>query len=170
MSARDNRRQSARILSEFPLVLLDEQGAELDRHAVAHDISDKGFKIETRAALKPGQLVRFALSLDADGDVKGRARIVWGEGSDLSTWAGAQFLKISWRDRRRVRRITSPSDYDWNELADKAILALSIVLVTVVGWRLLSSPMWRQVIGGLIPTALAALALGWALTVLLGRR
>jgi hypothetical protein len=168
--SRENRRQSARILSEFPLVLLDEKGAELDRHAVAHDISDKGFKIESRAELKPGQLIGFALSLDADGDVKGRARIVWGEGTELSSWAGAQFLKMSWRDRRRVRKITSPSDYDWSELADKAIVAMSVALVTLIGWRMLSSALWREVLGRLVPAAAAALALGWALLVLLRRR
>jgi hypothetical protein len=170
MSARENRRRSARILTEFPLVLHDDEGALLDRHAVAHDISDKGFKIETRAELKPGQYVRFALALDADGDVKGRARIVWGEGVELSNWAGAQFMKVSWRDRRRIRSITSPSDFDWDALADKAIVALSILLVTIVGWSLLSSALWREVLGRLIPTTVAALALGWALNVLLRRR
>ena len=170
MSGRENRRQAARILSEFPLVLLDDNGVLLDRHAVAHDISDKGFKIETRAELKPGQFVRFALSLDAEGDVKGRAQIVWGEGIELSNWAGAQFIKMSWRDRRRVRSITSPSDFDWDALADKAIVALSILLVTIVGWSLLSSALWRDVLGRMFPTALAALALGWALRELLRRR
>jgi hypothetical protein len=166
----EERRRSARILSEFPLSLLDDKGELLDRHAVAHDVSDKGFKIESRAELKIGQSVRFSLSLDADGDIKGRARVVWCERTDLSYWAGAQFLKMSWADRRRVRRVTSPSDVDWNVLADKAIVALSVLLATLVGWRLLSSRMWRGVLGGLAPTAVAALALGWALIQLLKRR
>jgi hypothetical protein len=169
MSGGDERRTSTRILTEFPLSLLDDKGEILDRHAVAHDVSDKGFKIETMAELKTGQFVRFGLSLDADGDIKGRARIVWCERTDLSYWAGGQFLSMSWRDRRRVRRITSPSDVDWNLLADKAIWALSILLVTIVGWKLLQSPLWREVLGGLAPTALAALAMGWALRELLRR-
>lgn len=169
MSGPDERRTSARILSEFPLTLLDDKGEVLDQHAVAHDVSDKGFKIESRAELKKGQFVRFALSLDADGDIKGRGRIVWSERTDLSYWAGAQFMKISWSDRRRVRRITDPSSMDWNALADKTILALSLLLATIVGWRLLSSNLWREIIGGLIPTALAAFAMGWALKELLRR-
>lgn len=166
----EERRRSARILSEFPLSLLDEKGELLDQHAVAHDVSDKGFKIETRAELKPGQFVRYALSLDVDGSIKGRVRIVWVERADLSYWAGAQFLGLSWGDRRRIRRFTSPSDVDWNALADKAIIALSILLVTLVGWNLLSSRLWRGVLAGLVPTAFAAFALGWALRELLRRR
>jgi hypothetical protein len=167
--AADDRRKAARILSEFPLTVLDETGALLDKHAVAHDVSDKGFKIESRTELKPGQFVRFSLSLDADGDIKGRARIVWSERTDLSYWAGGQFLKMSWRDRRRVRRITSPSDINWNLLADKLIAGLSLLLVTIIGWRLLSNNLWRGVLGDLLPTAFAAAALGWAIITLLRR-
>ena len=170
MSAPENRRTSTRILSEFPLTLHDEKGEILDQHAVAHDVSDKGFKIESRTELNTGQSVRFALSLDAEGDIKGRARIVWSKRTDLSYWAGGQFVKMSWRDRRRVRRVTSPSDVDWNALADKLILMLSVLLATIVGFRLMSSSLWRGVLGGMIPALFAALAMGWALNVLLRRR
>ena len=170
MSGPEDRRRSVRILSEFSLTLLNDAGETLDQRAVAHDVSDKGFKIESRANLKSGQVVRFALSLDAEGEIRGRARIVWDERSGVHFWAGAQFLKMSWRDRRRIRRITNPSGMDWNALADKAILALSILLATVIGWSLLSSALWRGVIGGMIPTALAAFAMGWALRELLRRR
>ena len=165
----DDRRRADRVLSEFPLTLLDERGEVLDQHAVAHDVSDKGFKIESRAELTTGQFVRFALSLDAEGDIKGRAQVVWSKRTDLSYWAGGQFVKISWSDRRRVRRVTSPSDVDWNALADKLIVLLSVLLVMIVGWRMMSSPLWRGVLSGLVPTAFALLALGWALNVLLRR-
>lgn len=170
MGREEERRRSTRVLTEFPLSLLDDKGELLDRHAVAHDVSEKGFKIESMAELKTGQFVRFGLSLDVEGEIKGRARIVWSERTDLSYWAGGQFLGMSWRDRRRVRRMTNPSEVDWNLLADKLIVALSLLLATIVGWRLLSSPLWRQVLGGLLPEALAALAMGWALRELLRRR
>lgn len=166
----DERRTSARILTEFPLTLSDDQGELLDPHAIAHDVSDKGFKIETHAEVTKGQTLKFALSLDADGDIKGRARVVWCERADISYWAGAQLLKISWADRRRLRRITSPSDFDWDALADRTILTLSLLLAAIVGYRLLSSSLWRGVLGDLVPTAVAAFALGWALKELLRRR
>ena len=165
----ENRRKATRILSEFALTLLDDKGEVLDQHAVAHDVSDKGFKIESRAELKPGQFVRFALALDADGDINGRASIVWSERSDLSYWAGAQFLNIARRDLRRVRRITNPSAVNWNALADRLIISLSALLATILGWRLLSDPMWRGILGGLMPTVIAALVAGWALLAMLGR-
>lgn len=166
----DERRTSARILTEFPLTLSDDQGELLDPHAIAHDVSDKGFRIETHAELKKGQTLRFSLSLDAEGAIKGRARVVWCERADITIWAGAQFLKVNWGDRRRLRRITSPSDYNWDALADRTILSLSLLLAVLVGWRLLSSPLWRGVIGDLVPTAVAAFAMGWALKELLRRR
>jgi len=165
----EDRRTSARILTEFPLSLSDEKGQVLDPQAIAHDVSDKGFKIETHAELVKGQTLMFALSLDADGDVKGRARIVWCERADVSYWAGAQFLKLSWKDRRRVGRITNPSRFNWDALADQTILSLSLLLAVLVAWRALSSPLWRGVLGDLVPTAVAAFAMGWALKELLRR-
>lgn len=165
----DERRTSARILTEFPLTLSDEKGETLDPHAIAHDVSDKGFKIETHAELKKGQLLRFGLALDSEGEIKGRARVVWCERTDISYWAGAQFVKVSWGDRRRLRRITSPSDFNWDALADRTILSLSLLLAVLVGYRVLSSPLWRGVLGDLVPTAVAAFAMGWALKELLRR-
>jgi hypothetical protein len=165
-----NDRRAPRILSEFPLTLLDDSGAELDPHATAHDVSEKGFKIESRAELKPGQFVRFSLSLDVDGGIDGRARIVWSKRTDLSYWAGGEFLKLPGRDKRRMRRIMNPSAVDWNALADKAIFALALLLATLLGWSLLSNALWRGFIGDMMPTILAALAMGWALRVLLRRR
>jgi PilZ domain len=165
----DERRTSARILSEFPLTLSDDRGEALDPHAIAHDVSDKGFKIETHAELKKGQTLRFGLSLDGEDPIQGRARIVWCERTDISYWAGAQFLKVSWADKRRLRRVTSPSDFNWDALADRTIYSLTLLLAVILGWRALSSPLWRGILGDLVPTAVAAFAMGWALKELLRR-
>ena len=162
-------RGPARILSEFRLSLLDEGGAALDAGALARDVSEAGFKIESRADLAPGQLVEFVLSLDG-GAVRGRARIAWSERTDASCWAGATLVKMSWRDRRRVRRATRPSTVDWDGIADKAIVALSVLLATLVGWSVFSSALWRGIVLRLLPTAFAALVMGWALRELLRRR
>ncbi|HXT01049.1 MAG TPA: PilZ domain-containing protein [Elusimicrobiota bacterium] len=166
----DERRTSARILTEFPLTLSDDKGDVLDPHAIAHDVSDKGFKIETHAELSKGQTLRFALALDAEGDIKGRARVVWCERADVSYWAGAQFLKLSWADRRRMGRITSPSRFNWDALADRTILSLGLLLAAIVGYRALTSTLWRGILGDLVPAAVAAFAMGWALKELLRRR
>ena len=38
-------------------------------------------------------------------------------------------MKLSWSDRRRLRRVTNPSDMDWNALADKLLLTTVVVVV-----------------------------------------
>jgi hypothetical protein len=169
MSDTENRRTSARILTEFPLVLLSETGEELDAHAVAHDVSEKGFKAESRAELAQGQVVRFRLGIDASGDVTGRARFVWCQRTDLSYWGGAQFLGLSRGDRRRVRRVTNPSDVDWSLIVDRAIIALGATLATLLAWIALSSTLWAGLLSDLFPKIVAALLAGWALRELLRR-
>jgi hypothetical protein len=169
MSAPDNRRESVRILTDFSLILVDDKGEVLDDRAVAHDVSEKGFKAETQAELKEGQIVRYRLALRGQ-DIPGRARVVWCHRTDLSYWAGAQFLTLSWSHRRLIRQITSPSDVDWGVIADKAILALSILLGTILSWMALSSPVWRAVLPSLFPKAVAAIVMGFALRELLRPR
>jgi len=162
LSVPENRREAPRILSQFSLVLTDEKGATLDDRAIAHDVSDKGFKAETQAELKPEQVVRFRLDLGVE-EVRGRARIVWCQRTDMSFWAGAQFVGMSWSDRRRVRRITSPSDIEWGVIADKAATALLILLGTTLAWMAANNPVWREVLPGLFPKAVAAVVAGLAL-------
>jgi hypothetical protein len=169
MSDPDERRQAARILSEFALVLDDEKGALLDDRALAHDVSDKGFKAETRAELKQGQVVRFHLTLGKQ-EVRGRARIVWCHRTDLSFWAGAQFVGMSWSDRRRVRKITSPSEVDWVALGDKGLTALLILLAATLAWAALSDRIWRSVLSEIFPKMAAAVVMGFALRELLRPR
>jgi hypothetical protein len=162
-----NRRTSTRILSEFPVTLFNDKGEAVDPHAVAHDLSDKGFKVEARVELKVGQLVSYRLSIEAGELLTGRARIVWCQRTDLSYWGGAQFLNLSWSDRKRVRRATRPDGLNWDGIADKAIIALSVLLVTLVGWTAMHSPAWRALLGHMVPEAFAALLMGLALRELL---
>lgn len=169
MSDRDERRTSQRVLTEFPLVLMNEKGEELDVHAVAHDVSAKGFKAESRSELKKGQIVRFRLGIDATGDVSGRARIVWVQRTDISHWGGAQFLDLSRSDRRRVLRVTNPSDVDWNLIFDRAITALGLTLITLLAWIMFTSSLWMGIIGDLFPKIIAAVLAGWSLRELLRR-
>lgn len=169
MNLPENRREAARILTDFSLILIDEKGSSLDDRAIAHDVSEKGFKAETQAELKQGQIVRYRLALSGQ-DLSGRARIVWCHRTDLSFWAGAQFLGLSWAHRRLIRRITSPSDVDWGVIGDKAITALSILVGTTLAWAALSNPVWRAVLPSLFPKAVAAVVMGFALRELLRPR
>lgn len=162
MSSPQDRREAPRILSQFSVVLSDEAGATLDDRAVAHDVSDKGFKAETQADLKVGQDARFRLEL-AGEELRGLGRVVWVQRTDMAVWAGVQFRGLSWADRRRVRRVTSPSDIEWGAIADKAITALLILLFTVIGWSVAENRVWREILPGLLPNALVAVVAGLAL-------
>ncbi|MDE2142785.1 MAG: PilZ domain-containing protein, partial [Elusimicrobia bacterium] len=129
MSAPEDRREAPRILTDFSLRLSDEAGAPLDDRALAHDVSDKGFKAETSVEIKSGQIVRFRVTIRGE-EISGRARIAWAKRTDLAWWAGAEFIGMSWSDRRRVRRITSPSDVDWVKIGGNAMTALVILTFT----------------------------------------
>lgn len=170
MSRREERRSTTRILTEFGVVLSDHHGAEIDARAIAHDISEKGFKVETRAELAAGQVVRIRLSIGEGADVKARARVAWTERAQLWTTAGAVFLGLAWKDRRRLRRLTGPPGIDWSGLLDKAIVALSLLLIVTAAGSALAYPVWRDFAERLLPKALAAVALGLALRALLSSR
>lgn len=168
----DERRGSARILSEFPLTLAGEDGALLDDRALAHDVSGKGFKLETQAKLAEGQLVGFRLFMGTSGEppVSGRARVVWVQSTAFATWAGAEFRGLGWSERRRVRRFTHPSEIDWSIIVDKAFRAGMTMLLVLLIWTAMSSPLWRDWLIGMLPIGFASAALGWALVQLLRPR
>lgn len=163
MSRPEDRRQAARILTEFPLVLHDEAGVLVDDRALAHDLSDKGFKIESNGALEKCQPILFRIQLSQGESMRGRGRVVWVERTDLALWAGAEFVALSWSDRRRLRRITRPSDVEWGVIFDKAIIAAFWLTVTLMVWGVLTSYVWRSVVMDLAPKAFATVVLGWAL-------
>jgi hypothetical protein len=169
MSNPEDRREAPRILTDFSLQLSDEAGASLDDRALAHDVSDKGFKAETQVELKPQQIVRFRVTIRGE-EIVGRARIAWIKRTEMSFWAGAEFLGMSWSDRRRVRRITHPSDVDYVRIADNALTALLILGGTSLAWLLSTSTIWRSVIAELFPKLIATVVMGWALRELLRPR
>ncbi len=167
MSPPEERRRSARLLSEYPLVLLDASGKVLDDRALAHDLSDHGFKSESQAKLERGQAVRFRLSLDAAGEISARGRVAWTQNLAMAEWAGVEFSGLSWGERRILRRVTRPAAADWSVVAGKAAAALFWIIGTALAARVLSSPRWRGFALSLLPAVVAALAMGAALLVLL---
>ena len=163
MSGSSNRRTSTRILTAFSLVLTDADGEIVDERAIAHDLSEKGFKLETQAALKKDQTVGYRLELSAGGEIKGHARIVWVQRTDLSNWGGAEFTRLTRDARKRVRREISPSDVDWGVIADKALVALVLILAVSVIGAGLNDFAWRRTTFEVFPQAVAIVAMGWSL-------
>ncbi|HAZ08089.1 MAG TPA: hypothetical protein DCZ01_06110 [Elusimicrobia bacterium] len=170
MTHKDERRQTTRILNEFYVVLQDDKGGLIDDHALAHDVSDKGFKVETNGVLEKGQDLRFRLHLFERQEILGRGRVVWVDRTGLALWGGVEFRSLPGADRRRLRRLTRPSNVKWPVIIDKAFIAAFWATASVVLWIGLMSPVLRGVMLDLAPKALAAVAMGWSLKELLRPR
>jgi len=166
----EDRRQAARILTEFPLVLHDEKGVLVDGHALAHDVSTKGFRAECSGVLEKGQFLRFQVQFSEKQSLSGRCRVAWVERTDLAVWAGAEFLRLTWSDRRLIRRVTRPAAVDWSSIFDKALTALIWGSVALALWSAVTSRFWRPILLSLVPKAIATLVLGWALREILRSR
>lgn len=102
--------------------------------------------------------------------MSGRGRVIWVESTDLALWAGLEFIRLSWSDRRRLRRITRPPSVEWSIIVDKALTAALLFAATLAIWGALTSYIWRSLLWDLAPKAVATLALGWALREMLRPR
>jgi hypothetical protein len=163
----DERRTSARILTDFSLVLMDEGGMVIDDHCVAHDVSAKGFRAELHGEIAEKQLVRYRMSMDGGHELAGRARVVHLQRTDFGIWAGIEFLGLSWADKRLLKKSTSAPTANWVLISTKALLATVWIGGALAFWVGIRSNFWRPQMLDLAPKALAALAVGWALLELL---
>ena len=166
----ENDRRFQRFLTELDLVLAQAGGAVIDEHAQAHDISPRGFRIETRTRLAEGSKVAFEMTLGNGDRVKGTAEIVWvGQNQWGACLAGAKITRISWRDSGRLKQAIYRPGFDFVGLARKAFWGLYVVIVVVALQNVvLEESMTRELIWKLAPVIGALVALGWSLLVLLG--
>jgi len=132
------RRRHDRFLVDLPLSLWDSSHHLLDSRAVAHDVTPAGFGFETKADLRHLIRVYFELELPDGRSVSGSARVVWSQGFDWGRWGGARIVEISWSDARKIRRVIRGPGYDWAGLADRFLLAATIVAAVFVAQQLLS--------------------------------
>ena len=170
MTDKDERRQTTRIINEFYVVLQDDKGGLIDDHALAHDVSDKGFKVETNGVVEKGQDLRFRLHIVEGKEIFGRGRVVWVDRTGLALLGGVEFRSLPGADRRRLRRLTRPSNVKWSVIIDKAFVAVFWATASVALWIGLTRPVLRGVILDLLPKVFAVLAMGWSLKELLSTR
>ncbi len=158
----DERRTSARILTDFSLVLLDDMGVVIDDHAVAHDLSAKGFRAEMHGEIAEKQAVRYRLSLPGR-ELAGRGRAAWIQRTDFSVWVGVEFQGLSWSDRRLLKQATSRSSANWVLIGVKAVMAVIWGGGLIALFAGLRSNFWRPQMLALAPKVVAAFAVAWAL-------
>lgn len=159
----EERRGGARFLSEFSVELRPAKGGELiDDRAIAHDISVKGFKVETQAVLEKGAEVSFALELPGGARAVGRGRVVWSARETFATWAGIKILAMSWRDKRRLSLVLYPDTVDWERLSSSGFKFVMAMTVIIAAHRILTNAHLRAVFVELLPKIVALTVMGWA--------
>ena len=167
----DERRTGTRFLAEFSVALRPAQGGALiDGRATAHDLSVKGFKVETQAQLPENTLVSFSLELSGGASVAGKGRIVWSKRETLATWAGLEIVSISWGDKWRLNRLLHPNTLDWARLSHLFATLVMALTVLAAARRVLYSAPLRGLLILLAPKIIALLIMGWALAGLLKRK
>lgn len=166
----EERREGVRFITDLNVVLRAAKGgAPIDDRATAHDVSLKGFKLETQEALAENAVISFVLELPYGGHAAGKGRVVWCTRETFATWAGVEIVSMPWGDRRRLRQLLNPDLVDWARLSNLCFKFVVAVTVVVAAHRLLHSPLARGVLAGLAPKILALIVMGWALLGLMKR-
>ncbi|MDD5304821.1 MAG: PilZ domain-containing protein [Elusimicrobia bacterium] len=166
----DERRTGARFITELSVVLRPSKGGPaLDDRATAHDVSVKGFKVETQAQLAENTIVSFTLELPMGASASGTGRVVWSNRETFATWAGVEISSMSWGDKRRLSRLLNPDRADWERLTNLCLKLVMALTVIAAAHRVLLSAPLRGLVASLAPKIIALLVMGWALVGMLKR-
>ena len=166
----DERRGGARFFTELNVVLRPSKGGEpIDDRATAHDVSVKGFKVETQAQLAENTIIAFTLELPMGEIANGKGRVVWSNRETFATWAGVEITSMPWGDKRRLKRVMHPDAVDWERLTNITIRLIMALTVVVAAHRIIQSQQLRSLLSTLMPKIIALLVMGWALTGMLKR-
>lgn len=166
----DERREGARFITELSVSLHPSKGGEaIDDRATAHDVSVKGFKVETQAQLTENMMLAFTLDLRAGETASGKGRVVWCNRETFACWAGVEIVSMSWGDRRRLKKLVAPDGVDWERLTELCLKLAMALVVLAAAHRILLSGHLRELFGRLAPKMIALLVMGWALVNLLKR-
>jgi hypothetical protein len=160
----DERRTGARFITELSVVLRPSKGGPpIDDRATAHDVSVKGFKVETQAQLPENTQLSFTLELPMGEHASGKGRVVWSNRETFATWAGVQITAMSWGDKRRLNQLTDPDRTDWANLFNLCFKLAMAITVIVAAHRIILSGQLRGLVASLAPKIVALFVMGWAL-------
>ena len=167
----DDRRIGARLLTELNVVLIPSGGgAPIDDRATAHDVSIKGFKVETQSQLAEGATVSFTLELPMGESVSGEGKIVWSNRETFATWAGVEIVSMPWSDKRRLNKLLNPDTVNWERLSSLIVTLVMVLTVLAAAHRIIYSAQLRGLVGALAPKFIARFVMGGALVNLLKRK
>lgn len=165
------RREASRLITELRVALRSAKGEMLDDFATAHDISTKGFKVETQAGLEKDSRIAFAMDLPGGRKIGGTGQVMWVKRETFATWAGLKVVTLSWADARELKAVLSPPTTDWDRVFDVGTKAALVVIVGLALQHLaFHRPSGLGHASRLIPKYGAVLLMGWALLGMLKRR
>jgi hypothetical protein len=166
----EERREGSRLITELSVVLRPSKGGEpLDDRATAHDISIKGFKVETQAQLTDNMMLSFTFELPRGETATGKGRVAWINRETFASWAGVEILSMPWADKRRLKKLLNPDSTDWERIGSLCVKLAMIVTVLAAAHRVLLSAHLRDLLASLMPKMIALLVMAWALVNLLKR-
>jgi len=161
----EDRRDGVRFLTDLSVVLRPAGGGPpIDDRATAHEVSLKGFKLESQAQIEPETIIRFTLDLTRGARASGRGRVVWSKREAFATWAGVEITDMAWGDRRRLKQMLTPDEVDWTSLMNLCVKFVMAVTLVAAAHRLMTSPELRRLLVALSPKIVALFLLGWAVS------
>lgn len=159
----EDRREGARFITELSASLRAvKDGSSIDDRATAHDVSLKGFKLETQVQLAENARLAFTLTLPDGLKASGEGRVVWTNRESWATWAGVEIVKMPWSDKRRLANLLNPDRVDWSRLTDSASKTLFVLVVVTAAHRVVYSATAREILAELAPKIVALVLMGWA--------
>lgn len=166
-----DRRATTRFLTDLDLVMYDLSDNIIDEHAQAHDITPKGFRAETKTAVKEGDKFKFSLEVEGEDPIEGQATVVWIGQNPWGWWnAGVKITHISWHDRRRLGANVVTKGYDYVGLAKTAAKALfGLIIVAGLDNIAFHQPLARGVLLRLWSVMIALFFFAWGLLLLFGK-
>lgn len=165
----DDRRQGARFITDLSVTIRGAKGAVLDDRATAHDVSTKGFKLETQAELRKDEELAFTLELPGGKKAHGKGLVVWAKRETFATWAGIKIGGMSWSDKRRLSQMLDPDRADWTRIAELALKAGFVIVLAAALQNIALRPGAFTSMAELMPKFAAVLLMAWAMLGLLKR-
>ena len=169
MSPSDERRQGARFITDLSVIVRSAKGASLDDRAIAHDVSVKGFKLETQVDLKQDETIQFTLELPEGHNALGAGRVVWAKRETFATWAGIKVTKMAWADKRRLAKMLDPDQVNWARIGDLALKAAFLIVLAMAAQKIAFRPKAFAGMAELLPKFAAVILMAWAFLGLIRR-
>ena len=154
---------SARFVSEFNVVLRKSKDAQpIEDRATAHELTLKGFKLETQEQIPLNTVLHFTLELNDGETAAGQGRVATSDKTTLASWANVEITSMPWGEKRKLKRLLYPDSVDWPRLFDLCFKLVMSMTVVITCHRIYRSPELRGVFIAMLPKAIALFVMGWA--------